>query len=368
MGACGGSNPVAISHMPIPTAPGATGSFDVVDIDQAAHRLYVADRTDRGVDVFYISTAQPKYVETIPVPSSPNGLAIAPDLGRLFVGTSTGTVVIVDINPSSKTYDHVIDEVPTGAKKADLLDYGADRQRLYVGSSTEGIVTSLDPATGAVKAHFTVGYAIEQPRYDPVDGMVYVTSPDANAMFKIDPNDGTVTKIPLGGRCQPKGMAIKPKTNTAVIACSSLVVSWDLGNATAQTFTQVAGGDIVSYDAKADRFLVASPNSAAIGLYGGNPVDFVSSVATGSHGSSAAYDETNDIVYTPDSKPNTVGIASFHPPATTPGWETSLLEIGPFAGGLAAFVLLMFVLVGRSADPVRRKDLALEPHGKRPLD
>ncbi len=368
MAACGGSQPVAISHTPIPTASGGTGSFDVVEIDQAAHRLYVADRTNRGVDVFYISTAQPKYVATIPVPSSPNGLAIAPDLDRLFVGTETGSVAIIDVNPLSKNHDKVINEVTTGAKKADLLDYGANRQRLYVSSSTEGLVTSIDPATGAVKAHFTVGYAIEQPRYDPVDGMVYATSPDANALFKIDPNVGMVTKIPLGGSCQPTGMAINPKTNTAVIACRSFVVSWDLGNGTAQTFTQVAGGDVVSYDAKVDRFLVASPTSTLIGLYGGNPVDYVGSVVTGSHGNSAAYDETNDIVYTPDSRPNTVGIASFRPPATTPGWETSVLTIGPFAGGLAALVLLMFVLVGRSADPVRRQVPALEPHAKRRLD
>jgi hypothetical protein len=366
--ACGGgSKSVAISHTPIPTATGATGSFDVVEIDQAAHRLYVADRTDRGVDVFYISTAQPKYVLTIPVPSSPNGLAIAPDLGRLFVGTAIGSIAIIDIKAGSPTHDHVIDEVATGMKKADLLDYGANRQRLYVSSNTEGKITSIDPATGAVKAHFTVGYAVEQPRYDPVDGMVYATSPDANALFKIDPNDGTVTKIPLGGSCQPTGMAINPKTNIAVIACTSFVVSWDLGHATAQTFTQVAGGDVVSYDAKVDRFLVASPNSTTVGLYGGNPVDYVASVKTGSKGNSAAYDETNDIVYTPDSRPNTVGIVSFRPPATTPSWESSLLTIGPFAVALAALVILMFVAVGRNADPIRRQALALEPRAKRPL-
>jgi len=366
--ACGGSNPVAISHTPIPTAAGATGSFDAVEIDQAAHRLYVADRTNRGVDVFYISTAQPRYVMTIPVPSSPNGLALASDIGRLFVGTAIGTVAIIDEKAGSLTHDHVIGEVRTGAKKADLLDYGANRQRLYVGSSTEGKITSIDPATGAVKATFTIGYAVEQPRYDPVDGMVYVTSPDANALFKVDPNDGSVTKIPLGGSCQPTGMAINPKTNTAVIACSSFIVSWDLTNATAQTFTQVPGGDIVNYDANADRFLVASPNSALVGLFGGNPVDYIASVPTGSHGNSAAYDETNGIVYTPDSRPNTVGIASFRPPTTTSSWETSLLTIGPFALGLAVLVLLVFVTVGRSADPVRRQAFALEQPGKRRLN
>src|SRR4029077_17070854 len=170
------------------------------------------------------------------------------------------------------------------------LDYGANRQRLYVSSNTEGKIASIDPATGAVKTHFTVGYAVAQPRYDPVDGMVYATSPDANALFKIDPNDGSVTKIPLGGSCQPTGMAINPKTNIAVIACSSFVVSWDLGHLAAQTFTQVAGGDGARYAAKVDRFVVASPNSTVVGLFGGNPVDYVASVKTGSHGNSAAYD------------------------------------------------------------------------------
>src|SRR3989442_14630541 len=87
---CGASKPVAISHTAIPTASAATGSFDVVEIAQAAHRLYVADRTHKGVDVFYISAAQPNYVMTIPMPSRPHGLALAPDLGQPVVGTAIG--------------------------------------------------------------------------------------------------------------------------------------------------------------------------------------------------------------------------------------------------------------------------------------
>jgi DNA-binding beta-propeller fold protein YncE len=233
--------------------------------------------------------------------------------------------------------------VPTGAKKADLLDYGADRHRLYVSNSTDGTITSIDPASGAIKAHFTVGYTLEQPRYDPADGKVYVTSPDANALFRIDPNDGTVTKIPLGGSCQPTGMAINPKTNMALIACTSFVVSWDLRTGAAVTFPQVAGGDVISYDARADRFFVASPKMARVGIFGGSPIDFISSVATGSQSNSAAYDETNDAVYLPDSRPN------------TPGWLTSLTGAAPYAAVLAVFVVLIFFLVGRSADPVRRR-------------
>src|ERR1700692_3982119 len=87
--ACGDSS-VAVTSTPIPGATGSGASIDVIDIDQAAHLLYAADRTDQGVDVFDISSPRAKYLETIHMPASPNGLAIAPDLGRLFAGTSNG--------------------------------------------------------------------------------------------------------------------------------------------------------------------------------------------------------------------------------------------------------------------------------------
>jgi len=80
---------VQLTNTPVPTISGKAGSFDVVEIDQQNHRLYVADRTDKGIDVFDISSARATYLQTIALPSSPNGLAIAPDLGRLFAVSYT---------------------------------------------------------------------------------------------------------------------------------------------------------------------------------------------------------------------------------------------------------------------------------------
>src|SRR5258707_10285164 len=120
--ACGDST-VAITRTPIPTAIGAGASVDVIDIDQAAHVLYAADRTDQGVDVFDVSSPRARYLQTIAMPANPNGLAIAPDLGRLFVGTSNGSVVIVNISTSSTAYGSVVSEVKTGGHSVDLLDY-----------------------------------------------------------------------------------------------------------------------------------------------------------------------------------------------------------------------------------------------------
>src|SRR5512142_2254509 len=102
--ACGAPAPLQIASVPVPHGTGASASFDVVEIDQVNHRLYVADRAG-GIDVFDISKPQGKYVKSIPLASSPNGLALAPDLGRLFAGLADGSVAIIDLKPGSATTD-----------------------------------------------------------------------------------------------------------------------------------------------------------------------------------------------------------------------------------------------------------------------
>src|SRR5579859_7328959 len=216
--ACGSPAPLQIASVPLPHSTGGSASFDVVQIDQANHRLYAADRAG-GVDVFDVSKPHGKYLQAISLPASPNGLALAPDLGRLFAGLADGTVAIVDVKPGSSTTGTVVQLATTGGKEADLLDYSSSTHMVYVSNGIDGTITTIDAASGDVKAHYKVGYALEQPRFNPVDGMLYVTSPDADALFRIDPASGAIkNKIALGG-CMPTGMAINPQTDHALIAC-----------------------------------------------------------------------------------------------------------------------------------------------------
>jgi len=144
----GAAAPIQVSSTTVPTIAGWAGNFDVVDIDQAGHRLYAADRADQGIDVFDTTTATPKFEQTIPLPAYPNGLAIAPDLGLLYVGTSAGSVVFVDISSTSATVNTVVKEVPTGGKSTDLLDYAAKPQLVFASNGIEGTVASIDAKTG----------------------------------------------------------------------------------------------------------------------------------------------------------------------------------------------------------------------------
>jgi DNA-binding beta-propeller fold protein YncE len=362
--ACGDSGAVPLTNTPVPPAAGKVASIDVVDIDQAAHLLYAADRSDQGVDVFDISASKPKYLQTIPMPSGPNGLAIAPELSRLFVGTSGGSVVIINIDTSSTTYGAVISEVKTG-EGVDLLDYGAARQRVYAAHSTAGTITSIDAATGAIMAKFVVGSVmLEQPRFNPADGMLYITSPDADALFRIDPNDGLVkTKFTLGG-CKPLGLAINPTLDKALMACHKYLLGFDIRTGQPFATWPLGNSDIVTYDSKIDRFFVASLPHAqtpgSVGILGGNPITQISSAVTNISGNSAAYDETNKVVYTPNILPKSASIASFAmpvPPRPLPGWLALLATVWPYAL-VIAFLGLLFAFLARSADPARRPDPA----------
>jgi DNA-binding beta-propeller fold protein YncE len=349
---------VKIANTPVPGITSKTPSMDAVEVDQATHRLYVADRSNQGIDVFDISGAA-KYLQTIKMPAGPNGLALAPDLSRLFVGTGNGSLVIVDINATSPTANQVINEVKTGSRSIDLMDYSADRHMVYASNGVELSILGIDASTGEIKGRFKVGYALEQPRFNAGDGMLYVTSPDADGLFRIDPNTGTIKKKMTLGGCLPMGLAINATSNQALLTCRKMILSYDLRqDKEAAKFYQQPGGDIISYDAKVDRFFVGAPfkpGNGAVGIFGGNPIGYVSTVVTGAGGKSVAYDEANDVVYTPDTRPNKAGVASFKMPAGGPGALPPLTTFIPI-GVLVVGIVLFFVILGRNADPIRRPE------------
>jgi DNA-binding beta-propeller fold protein YncE len=356
--ACTGiqTSSVRIINTPLDPLSTSAGNLDDILIDQANHRLYAADR-GRGIDVFDISTPTATFVQSITLPASPNGLAIAPDLGRLYAGTADGAVQVLGINPTSPTAGKVIAQVPTGAKEVDLLDYSASRHELYASNGPEGTLAIIDTNKNAISGNVKVGYALEQPRFNPADGMLYITSPDADALFKIDPAAAAIKSKNTLGACQPVGLAINPRANQALIACASWTLGWDLRTGTAQTFNQASRGDVVRYDSATDRFLVATPgtiNTSTVAIFGGSPIAYISSVTTGAGGKAADYDETNQLVYTTDLRPSQVGVAAFQIPDGTPALS-SLLSLAPLAALLPLIVLVLFI-VGRQADPIRRPE------------
>src|SRR5438105_10645797 len=139
---------VPINRIPIPPIAGKTASIDIMEIDQAAHLLYVTDRTDNGLDIFDVSTPCAKYVKTIDLGSGPNGVVVAKNVNKLFVTLNDSNVAIIDATPGS---EKVLAKVSTGGKKrADEIDYDAKDKKIYAANSDDGIVTVIDATTNAV--------------------------------------------------------------------------------------------------------------------------------------------------------------------------------------------------------------------------
>jgi hypothetical protein len=351
--ACGGTD-IPTTGTRITSLSSKPANFDDVEIDQATHRLYAADRTDSGVDVFDVSGPAARYLKTIVLPAAPNGLALAPDLGRLYAGTTAGTVEVVDTTAGTVTA-----EVKTGASEVDLMDYAAAPQQLFAATGVDGTLLTIDAKTNKIVSTAKVGKPVEQPRYNPADGLVYVAVPELDGLARVDPKSGTITKtLPLGG-CIPKGLAIKPSSHTAVLACRTTVMAYDLQTGHSQAFGRVADGDIVQYYPSVDRFFVTAAYEKVptiVGMFGGDPVAYLSSVNIWGGGNAAVYDQANDLIYTTDPRQGTAGVTSFHIDGSRPVplLQSLLLTVGPFVI-LAALVAPLLYFLGRSADPIHRK-------------
>jgi DNA-binding beta-propeller fold protein YncE len=314
-----------LPNVDIPPAKGKTGSFDIIEIDQAAHLMYVADRTTGGVDIFDISSPSARYLQTIATGSPPNGVALAKNVNKLFTGNNDSSIAIIDIDLTSPTHNTIVARLNTGGKKrTDEMDYDPKEKKLYAANSDDGLVTAVDAVKNTIIKQFKdLGEGLEQPRYNAGDGMMYMTSSDQNAVFQFDPvTDALVKKHDVGVPCNPNGLAINPSANQAILGCSDKktpqIILWDMKtHAVASKFDQVGAGDMAFYSPKTNLFFVAAanfPKGAALAIFGGSPVRWIANLPTAVGSHAVAFDETNHVIYTLDQRPNSAGLMAFWVP------------------------------------------------------
>ena len=323
------ADPPQISRLVMPTHLGKTKFTDTIDIDQDAHRLYMVDNWSRGIDVFDISSETPVYLKTIRSmsmqPAVFFGLCVAKNVNKVFVAHGTSLVSVVDINPDSVTSDKVVATLSMGGlMHSDLVDYDPVHKKVYVGNRNEGFVTSIDAvANKVVKRIGGLGGALEQPRFNSADGMVYIVSNSDNLLHQIDPvEDQLVKTFEIGDECNPNGLAINPATNQALLACTNEkrphTIIWDLNaQKVASVIVECGCGDGAIYDPVADSFFFAAsgfPSGPVIGIFAGNPVELRINVPTQVGASWVAFDQTNKVVYAPAIQDGKPALISFRLP------------------------------------------------------
>ncbi|HEX9076325.1 MAG TPA: ABC transporter substrate-binding protein [Anaerolineae bacterium] len=318
----GDTTNVPLTKIEITPAKGKNISIDLLVVDQENHRLYVADRTTNGVDVFDVSAPTAKYMTTIDLGSGANGVVLASNVKKLFAGLNDSTIAVIDLDPASSKPYQVLARPNTGGKgRADEGDYDPKDKKLYLANSDDGFVTVMDATTNQIITKIDkLGEALEQPRYNPADGMMYMTSSNQNAIYQFDPTKDTlVKKFDVGVPCDPHGLAFNASGKQALLGCSDRktqqVVSWDVAaGKVLDTFKQTGAGDGLMYDPKVDKFFFGAGNyyrGGQMSIFSGSPIKFLTNVPTAVKSNGVAFDETNNVVYTQDPLPGEAALFSF---------------------------------------------------------
>ena len=303
--------PEVLGRVAIPPVDGRTAQFDIIAVDQAGHRLYIADSVDEGVDVVDISVSPGRYLRTIPLGTPTSGLAFDPGSRILFASKEDSSVAVIQGDVRSPQAYKVLRVFSTGGKgPADLLTYDPKDHKLFVTNPDDAFMTSIDVRTGKLLRRYVELSFVEQPVYDAADGMIYLDATDRNSLIQIDPRrEAIVGEYPLPVVCEPHGLAINPKTNQGLVGCgdkdNQVTVAWDFKTKQSIGISDFAGaGDALIFDAVADHFYfaAASFNPPEIAVFNGYPITFLTAVPTSHRSGTVGYDEMHHAIYTYDGR------------------------------------------------------------------
>jgi DNA-binding beta-propeller fold protein YncE len=230
---------------------GGEGGWDLLTVDPATHRLYVA----RGTRVMVIDGDTLKLLGEIPDTAGVHGVAIASDLGRGFTSNGrTGSSTIFDLETLK-----AVGEVKTG-QNPDAILYEPKSHRVLAFNARSKDVTVIDAKAGAVAGTI----ALEgQPELAVEDGRgtVFVNLEDKSEVVALDP-----VALKVKGRwslspCEePTGLAIDRMHRRLFASCANKMMAvMDAESGKVITTLPIGQGpDGAAFDA--DRQLAFSSN------------------------------------------------------------------------------------------------------------
>jgi len=200
---------------------------DLSSFNPVTQVLYYADRVNHAV--LTIDTQTNSILGWVRVPncsgSCPSGVLAIPDLQKLVVTDRATTVYIYDLDLPGSPPAAV--KVPASI---DELDYDPIHHRVYIGNTAAPFfLTGIDltgPNANTVVASIPLPASAEQPRFNPVDGLTYLTIPSVGVLV-FDPNAGSagtgdlVNTYAISG-CSGNGNWIDPVTNTMLVGCNNV--------------------------------------------------------------------------------------------------------------------------------------------------
>ncbi|HTL36048.1 MAG TPA: hypothetical protein VL326_23115 [Kofleriaceae bacterium] len=237
--------------------PGGSTRFDYQDIDAQDGLLVVAHMNDNSV--LLLSLADGSVKKVLPNIPTPRGVAVAPEIHRIFVTSTPSKLVIID----SSTLAEVA-RVATGASP-DGDAWDADDQIVAVSDQGDGALSLIAAAGTGTRTQVPLGSETGNVVYDARQKQFWITvvvSGRPNELVEVDPKTSTITmRIPLPGCSGAHGLRLHPDGQSAFIACedNDKLARVDLGGTHAVvTAATGAGPDVLSVDAEQGWLYVAA--------------------------------------------------------------------------------------------------------------
>lgn len=209
--------------------PGKATRFDYQDVDHELGRLVVSHMNDGSV--LFLKLADGSLLAELTGIPVARGVAVASDVGLVFVTSSPSSLVLIDSKSlSEKT------RVTTG-KGPDGVAWDPVDKIVATSDQSDGALSLIPDAGSGARQQIKLGSATGNVIFDATRGWFWITVVTAtapNQLVAVDPVAAAVkTKIDLPGCSGAHGLRLHPDGASAFVACegNSTLARVDLGSA-----------------------------------------------------------------------------------------------------------------------------------------
>jgi DNA-binding beta-propeller fold protein YncE len=235
---------VAVADVPL---PGGATRFDYQEIDKAKGQLVVAHMNDNSVLILDVADGSVR--ASLPNIPTPRGVAVADDVGIIFVTSTPSHVVLIDNTTLTESTRVTTGTAPDGD------GWDPDDKILGVSDQGDGALSLIANSGMGTRTAVPLGTETGNVVYDPTRKQFWITvvrSSPPDQLVEVEPTSATVTtRIDLPGCDGAHGLRLHPDGNSAFIACENndMLARVDLGGAHAVSLGATgAGPDVLSLD------------------------------------------------------------------------------------------------------------------------
>lgn len=197
--------------------PGGSTRFDYQDVDRERGRLVVAHMLDASV--LFLDLADGSLLRELTGIPVPRGVAVAGDVGLVFVTSSPNSLVLIDSESMTETA-----RVDTGSAP-DGVAWDPTDKVVGVSDQGDGAISLIADSGSGKRQQIELGGATGNVVFDADRGRFWITveaSSPPEQLVAVDPVAGTVeVTIELPGCTAAHGLRLHPDGRTAFVACEA---------------------------------------------------------------------------------------------------------------------------------------------------